>query len=317
MLEHNNHGELNLEKYNNWVFDISSFSFIIISKVIFMQKKAVIQVMIAMFLWGTIGIFRRYILLPSSVLAFSRGIIGALFIFVFLKIKKYKMPAIENKKLLWLLVLSGALMGLNWLLLFESYNYTSVAVATLCYYMQPVMIILVSPFLFNETLTKKKIICVVIAVIGMILVSSVVESEVTGILGIVLGLSAAVLYGTVVLMNKWLQGVDTYMRTMVQLLSAAVIMIPYMIITKDVVGMQMDLVSSSMLVFVGVLHTGVAYALYFGAIPKVKAQTLALFGYLDPVVAILLSALVLHEPLSLFGIIGAICILSSTLLSEW
>ena len=282
-----------------------------------MQKKAVIQVMIAMFLWGTIGIFRRYILLPSSVLAFSRGIIGALFIFVFLKIKKYKMPAIENKKLLWLLVLSGALMGLNWLLLFESYNYTSVAVATLCYYMQPVMIILVSPFLFNETLTKKKIICVVIAVIGMFLVSGVVESEVTGIVGIVLGLSAAILYGTVVLMNKWLQGVDTYMRTMVQLLSAAVIMIPYMIITKDVVGMQMDLVSSSMLILVGVLHTGVAYALYFGAIPKVKAQTLALFGYLDPVVAILLSALVLHEPLSLFGIIGAICILSSTLLSEW
>ena len=282
-----------------------------------MQKKAVIQVMIAMFLWGTIGIFRRYILLPSSVLAFSRGIIGALFIFVFLKIKKYKMPAIKNKKLLWLLVLSGALMGLNWLLLFESYNYTSVAVATLCYYMQPVMIILVSPFLFNETLTKKKIICVVIAVIGMFLVSGVVESEVTGIVGIVLGLSAAILYGTVVLMNKWLQGVDTYMRTMVQLLSAAVIMIPYMIITKDVVGMQMDLVSSSMLILVGVLHTGVAYALYFGAIPKVKAQTLALFGYLDPVVAILLSALVLHEPLSLFGIIGAICILSSTLLSEW
>lgn len=272
---------------------------------------------ISMVIWGTIGIFRRYIDLPSSMLAFGRGVIGVAFLFVLLKVKGHTLTKINSKKMVFLLVLSGMLMGLNWLLLFEAYNYTSVAVATLCYYMQPVMIILVSPLLFKESLTKKKIVCVMVAVFGMVLVSGVLESEVSGLLGIVLGLSAACLYGTVVLMNKWLKDVDTYLKTMIQLASAALIMVPYMVVSNDIASVHFDVTSILMLVFVGVVHTGVAYALYFGAIGKIKAQTVALFSYLDPVVAILLSALVLHEPLSLLGIIGSVCILSSTIVSEW
>ncbi|MBR5795701.1 MAG: DMT family transporter [Erysipelotrichaceae bacterium] len=282
-----------------------------------MQKKAVIHVILSMILWGTIGIFRRYIDLSSSLLAFARGIVGALFLYVFLKIRKYNLPKIQSKKQIWLLILSGALMGLNWLCLFEAYNYTSVATATLCYYMQPIMIVLVSPVLFKEKLTSKKLLCVAVALLGMVFVSGVLETQVGGFLGIVLGLLAAVLYGIVVIMNKFITNVDSYQKTMIQLFSAAFIMIPYMIITSDTIVISMDVVSILMLLIVCIVHTGIAYALYFGAIPHIKTQTVALLSYLDPVVAILLSAIVLQEPLTILGIIGAICILGSTIVSEW
>lgn len=281
-----------------------------------MQKKAVIHVILSMILWGTIGIFRRYIDLSSSLLAFARGIVGAFFLYVFLKIRKYNLPKIQSKKQIWLLILSGALMGLNWLCLFEAYNYTSVATATLCYYMQPIMIVLVSPVLFKEKLTSKKLLCVAVALLGMVFVSGVLETQVGGFLGIVLGLLAAVLYGIVVIMNKFITDVDSYQKTMIQLASAACIMVPYMIITSDTLVISMDVVSILMLLIVCIVHTGIAYALYFGAIPHMKTQTVALLSYLDPVVAILLSAIVLQEPLTILGIIGAICILGSTIVSE-
>ena len=57
-----------------------------------------------------------------------------------------------------LLILSGALIGFNWILLFEAYNYTTVATATLCYYMQPTIVILLSPLFFRERLTAKKLV---------------------------------------------------------------------------------------------------------------------------------------------------------------
>ena len=280
-----------------------------------MKNKSLWMVITSMVLWGTIGIFRRYIALPSSVIAFARGMIGAGFLIVFCKVRGIKLPKISSNKTVGLLVLSGMLMGLNWLLLFEAYNYTSVATATLCYYMQPVMIILVSPILFKEALTKRKVICVVVAVFGMLLVSGVIGSEIYGLVGIVFGLLAALLYGIVVIMNKWLQKVDTYQKTIIQLFSAALIMIPYMILVEDM-QFVMDTVSMGMLVFVGVVHTGIAYALYFGAIGKLKTQTVALFSYLDPVVAIVLSAVVLHESMSVLSIVGAVCILGSLVVGE-
>ena len=279
------------------------------------KNKALGMVITSMVIWGTIGIFRRYIALPSSVIAFARGIIGSVFLIILCKVKGISLKQVPSKKMVGLLVLSGVLMGINWLLLFEAYNYTSVATATLCYYMEPVIVILVSPILFKEALTKRKIICVAVALFGMLLVSGVIGSEIYGLLGIVLGLAAALLYGTVVIMNKWLQGVDTYQKTIIQLLSAAMIMIPYMLFVEDM-HIVTDTVSIGMLLFVGIVHTGIAYALYFGAIPKLKTQTVALFSYLDPVVAIVLSAVVLHESMSVLSIIGAICILGSLIVGE-
>ena len=203
------------------------------------------------------------------------------------------------------------------MLLFEAYNHTTVAVATLCYYMQPTIVMLASPLLLREKLTKRKAICAMIAVIGMVLVSGVTEGggERTGHLkGVLLGLGAAVCYASVI-MNKKITGVDAYRKTTIQLLCAGLVMIPYMVLTDGFGSNVFNAWTIALVVIVGIVHTGFAYVLYFGSMDGLKAQSIAMLSYIDPVTALLLSALVLREPPTA-GVVGAIMILFSAILAE-
>ena len=141
-----------------------------------MANKAKLELIASMFIFGTIGIFVRHIPLPSSMIALARGFVGAFFVLLFVYLKKSKLDKSAIKKNFVMLALSGAFIGINWILLFESYNYTTVATATLCYYMQPIFVILASPFLLKEKLTVKKVACVVVALIGMVFVSGVLQT---------------------------------------------------------------------------------------------------------------------------------------------
>ena len=283
------------------------------------DRRSVIMIVASMLIFGTIGLFRRYIPCTSAFLAFVRGILGGLLLLVFTRIRKKdtgeKLP---RQAMIWLAV-SGAVIGINWMLLFEAYNHTTVAVATLCYYMQPTIVMLVSPLLFRERLTKRKAICAVIAVIGMVLVSGVIESGGAGtgnLKGVLLGLGAAVCYASVIIMNKKITGVDAYRKTTIQLLCAGLVMVPYMLLTDGFGKTEFSAGTIALLVIVGIVHTGFAYVLYFGSMDGLKAQSIAMLSYIDPVTALLLSALVLREPLSAAGVVGAIMILFSAVFAE-
>lgn len=281
------------------------------------MKKSKYLLILCMFIFGTIGLFRKQIDLPSSVLAMTRGFIGSIFILVFMRIKHLRVSIDNIKNNFIPIVLSGAFIGFNWILLFEAYEYTTVAIATLCYYMAPILVIIASFFIFKEQITKKKAICILFAMIGMILVSGVFDSnQVIQLKGILFGLGAAILYASVILMNKGIKDIRAYDKTIVQLFVAAIVLIPYILLTEDVTSIQMDGISIAFILLVGIVHTGIAYALYFSSMKDLEAQTIALYSYIDPCVAIFLSAFVLREQLSLLGIVGAIIVLGSTLISE-
>ena len=283
------------------------------------ETNAKVSLILAMVIFGTIGIFRKYIPLPSGIVACARGILGVAFLLVFIKIKKIKMDREAIKKHLWILLVSGGFIGLNWGLLFESYRYTSVAVATLCYYMAPIFVMIVSPFLLKEKLTVKKVLCVIVALIGMVFVSGVLDggiSDVSEMKGILFGLGAAALYATVIMMNQKLREVPTYDKTIMQLGAAAVVLIPYILFVEDLSAVVLTPLIVFMLIIVGVVHTGIAYALYFGSMNGLKAQTVALFSYIDPIVAIILSAMFLKEPMTIYSAIGAVLVLGATMISE-
>ena len=283
------------------------------------ETNAKASLILAMVIFGTIGIFRKYIPLPSGIVACARGILGVAFLLIFIKIKKIKMDGKAIKKHLAILLVSGGFIGLNWVLLFESYRYTSVAVATLCYYMAPIFVMIVSPFLLKEKLTGRKMLCVIVALIGMVFVSGVLDGGITDISelkGILFGLGAAALYASVVMMNQKLRGVPTYDKTIMQLGAAAVVLIPYILFVEDLSAVTLTPLMAIMLIIVGVVHTGIAYALYFGSMNGLKAQTVALFSYIDPIVAIILSALFLKEPMTVYSAIGAVLVLGATMISE-
>ena len=281
-------------------------------------RRAMGALVLSMVIFGTIGIFRRHIDLPSSVIAMMRGFIGTAFLLIFVLLRGQKIDGPAIKKNLKMLVLSGAVMGFNWILLFEAYRYTSVATATLCYYMAPILMMLASPVLLKERLTKKKIVCMLAALVGMIPVSGVLEAgfHAGELRGVLLGLGAAALYATVVLINKTVKDIGAYDKTIVQLFAAAVSIVPYVLATENLSALTLTGGSLAMMLFVGVVHTGATYALYFGTTHLLSAQTLAIVSYVDPVVAILLSAVLLGESLTPLGAAGAVLVLGAMLISE-
>ncbi len=284
------------------------------------DTKAKLALISSMTIFATIGIFRKFIPLPSSTVAMVRAVIGTVFLVLLILIRGSKISFESVKKNALPLCLSGLFLGFNWILLFEAYNYTTVATATLCYYMAPVILILISPIAFKEKLTIPKLLCAVVAVGGMTLVSgffSTNEGGANTTKGIFLGLFAAVLYAAVVTCNKKLKDISAFDRTTVQLGLSAIILVPYTFIVEDFSAVEITPVTIIMLVVVGVVHTGIAYALYFGCIDKLKTQTVALYSYIDPVGAVLLSALLLKEPMGLLEILGAVLILGATLISEF
>lgn len=283
------------------------------------ENKAKAAFIMSMFIFGTIGIFRRYIPLPSGVIAMTRGFIGMLFIIFFVKLKGKNINWVNIKGNMPLLPVSGALIGFNWILLFEAYRYTSVAVATLCYYMAPVFVILASPLLFRENISVKKLCCVAAALAGMVLVSGVYGADFGGIgelKGVLCGLGAAVFYACVVILNKFIKNISPYEKTAVQLGSAGLVVVPYVLYAESMADITVSAFIICMVLIVGIFHTGFAYVLFFGSMAKLKAQTIALFSYIDPVVAIILSVMILHEGMSVAEAAGAVLILCAAVASE-
>ena len=285
--------------------------------------NAKIKIITAMVTFGTIGVFVRYIPLPSSIIALVRGVLATIFLLTVMAAGKRRPDRTAIRRNLALLVISGGMIGFNWILLFEAYNYTSVAVATLCYYLAPVFVIIASPFVLGEKLTMRKTLCVISALAGMVMVSGVIQNYVSGgnaedlnLTGVLLGIGAGALYATIILMNKKLKNISSYDTTVMQLAAASIVLVPYCLLTVDIGSLEVTPGSAVLLVIVGIVHTGIAYVLYFGSIKELPAQTVANFSYIDPILAVLLSAFLLKESMDMLSISGAILILGSTFVSE-
>lgn len=286
-----------------------------------MQKRTTAygMLIISMCAFGSIGIFVHYIPLSSSIIALVRGAIGALFLLPICYITRKGDSLYNIKRNLPLLLLSGAFIGFNWLLLFESYRFTTVSTATLCYYMAPVFVTLFSPLFLKEKLTVKKTVCVIAAVIGMLFVSGVLQngfSKLSELKGILCGLGAAMLYAAIILLNTKIKQISPYDKTTIQLAAAAVVMLPYCLLNESGGIPALNTTTVILLLIVAILHTGICYTLYFGSMQYLPAQTTAMCSYIDPVIAVILSALLLKEPFSVHHAIGAVLILGAAFIGE-
>ena len=283
------------------------------------NRLSLLKLIAASVIFGTIGFFRNGIPLSSAALACFRGLAGALFLLAYARLRRVRLfRGIRGGQVL-ALAGTGAVMGLNWILLFEAYRYIPVSQATLCYYMQPSIVMLLSPLILKERMTAKSAVCVVLSALGMVLVSGVAGTappKGEALLGIALGLGAACLYACVIFLNKTLSGIDVYEKTILQLAGAAVILLPYLIFVERPDFSGLEPVSVLLLLTVGLVHTGLAYVLYFGSMDALKARTIALVSYLDPISALLLSALLFGERLTAGELCGAFLILVSAAAAE-
>ena len=273
----------------------------------------------SMGIWGSLGLFIRGIPLPSSVIANFRGIVGAAFLLLVMLLGRLPFSRRAVRRNALYLGLSGLMLGFNWILLFESYRYTTIAVATLCYYLAPIIVVALSPLVFKEKLSFFRGLCVLAALFGMVFVSGVAGSGPTApgqIRGIVLALGAAVLYASIVILNKKMRDISGMERTVVQLGISALVLLPYNLLTVQSPLPELDSFALMLLLAVGIIHTGLAYYMYFGCMDVLPSQTVAMLAYVDPVVAVLLSALVLKEPMSSGMWLGAALVIGAAVLLE-
>ncbi len=271
----------------------------------------------SMIIFGTLGLFVRNISVSSGELALYRAVLATLLIAVFLLVTKQKIPFANIKKQVPLLLISGAAMGINWILLFEAYKYTTVSVATLSYYFAPVIVTVVCPIIFKENLTGKQILCFIMSTLGLALITGIGGAGGNrDFVGILFGLGAAVFYACVVLLNKFIKNVEGIHRTFLQFLSAVVVLIPYVLLTSGITLEALNSIGWANLIIVGIIHTGVTYCMYFSSLKELPGQKAAILSYIDPLVAVLISVTVLGETMTLWQIVGGILILGFTLWNE-
>ena len=281
-------------------------------------NRSRLQLIFSMLLFGTIGTLARYINMPSSIICLGRAFFGVITILILLGARKEKPDAEAIRRNFWWLLLSSTLMCCNWICQFEAYKYTTIATATLCYYMQPVFYILAGAVVLREKLTTKKVACVAVAFCGMILVSGVLQIgfHISELKGAVFGVTGGFFYAMVVLINKYMKDISPVNTTIMQLALVSVIMLPYSAATGAFSEVNVTLIGVICLLILGVLHTGIGYIIYFDAVNKLPAQTVGILSYIDPVEAVMLSAFLLKEPVNIYTVIGAVMILGAAAVSE-
>lgn len=282
--------------------------------------KDKIKIITAMLIFGSIGIFVKKINLSSSEIAFLRGIIGSVFLICtsFLVGKNISFKAIKQNIIL--LILSGTAIGVNWILLFQSYKYTTISNATLSYYFAPVFVLILSPVVLKEKLSAVKSGCIGAAMVGLFLVVNTGGGSISGIYnhpkGITYGLLAAAFYASAILINKFIKNLSGFETTLIQLMAAALVLLPYVFIKDKMNFSGIDSGSLVFIIIIGIIHTGIAYFLYFTSLKELKAQTIAIVSYIDPIFAVIFAAIFLGESMSFIQILGGVLILGSTFLSE-
>lgn len=282
------------------------------------KGNAKVMMIIAMSLFGTLGVSTYFINLPASLIVTGRGLIGSAFLLLMIYLSGSRLSQDDIYGNMFTLICSGVCLGLNWLFLFEAYKSIEISVATVLNYLTPALVILISPLVFKIGITLTKLGCALLALLGLVLVTGVIQDGVDNIntYGIVCGIMAAVFYTGLVVFNKKLKSIGSYDRTFVQLLIAGLVIAVYSLFTVDFGSLEIDAASIVLLVVIAVFQTAVAFTLYFGSLAFLDAPDAVMYGYIEPVISIFLSVVILHEDLGPIGWAGAALILGSTFVSE-
>lgn len=277
------------------------------------------QLLISMILSGTLGVLMHYVTFPSSVSAFSRALISTPFLLLVIHSKKQRLNIKAIRKNGLLLFLTGLMIAGSWIFMFEAYKYAPVSIVTLCSYLSSIFLLIAAPIVLKERISLPKCLCVLTALVGVLIISGSADlgvQEGLDIRGILFSMGASLSNTSLILLSKKIRNISAYDQTVVQFAAAGVVMFPYALLTGGFSGLQLDGMSVLMLLIVGIVNTGICYVMYFDAMPKVPAQTIAIYNYVPSLVSMVLSAIVLGERLTPGNLCGGALILTAAVISN-
>lgn len=268
---------------------------------------------LSLLIFGTNGFYVSHISLAASHIVLMRTLIGgALLTLLVLLRGGFDKTSIYEERIP--LLIGGTTLGLNWIALFEAYRVLNVSLATLIYYVGPILVLLCSPILFHEKLTGRKWISVLIVAIGLVNISGSIVVTGMNIPGLGIAMISAFLYAVLIVFNKQITRTSGMQTAAVELNVAFAVVLMYALSTAGIP--HITLRDLPYIVVIGFVNTGVAYLLYFSGLQKLSGQSVALISYLDPVSALLFSALLLHEVMTSAQAIGAVLIIGGAMLGE-
>ena len=279
------------------------------------MNKSTLRYVAALLLFGSNGIVASMITMTSREIVMFRTIIGSIFLIILYLVSGQKFTFLKHRRSFVFLILSGCSMGVSWLFLFEAYQRIGVSIASLGYYCGPVIVMALAPVLFHEKLTRQKLICFFAVFLGIILVNSNAFHESADWIGIFCALMSALMYASMVSCNKKAEEISGMENATLQLTIAFLAVFIYVVYQQ---GLHFDLQSSDLLplLILGFVNTGIGCFLYFSSIGKLRVQTIAILGYLEPLSAILFSVIFLQEYMLPLQIAGAVLILSGAMGAE-
>lgn len=280
-----------------------------------MKDTFFLKYIVALILFGSNGIVASYISMTSYEIVFTRTLIGSLFLILIFLFSRQKVRAWRNKQHFMYLVTSGMAMGTSFMCLFESYVQAGVCIATLAYCCGPVIVMMLSPLLFKEKITVVKLLGFLAVVLGMVCINGYSMSQGTVSLGILYGISAAFLYAVMVVFNKKATSITSLENPMWQLLISFVTVAVFLGLKQ---GLVLHLTFEDLLpiLLLGIVNTGVGCYFYFSSIGQLNVQTVAICGYLEPLSALLFSAMILGEALNSLQWFGAALVLGGAAFGE-
>ena len=279
------------------------------------MKSSYYKYFAALLLFGSNGIVASNINLPSYEIVLLRLLLGSLFLIAVFMASGQKFTFYRNKHTCLYLFISASAMGASWMLLYEAYHQVGVSIASLAYYCGPVIVMILSPFLFRETLTWPKIAGFLTVLAGMCLVNLQALDEGKTIWGLFCGLMSAFMYALMVTANKKAKPESGLENSLLQLVIGSFIVVAFVSMQKNFV-LSLKTIDWIPVLLLGLLNTGIGCYLYFSSITDLPVQTVAICGYLEPLSAIVFSVLFLHEILLPLQMLGAVLILGGAIFGE-
>lgn len=280
------------------------------------MKNAYIKFILATVIFGTNGIIASHIPLSSYEIVLTRTVLGGLFL-LFLATWRHEWGSLRHvarSSLAWL-ILSGIFLAGNWLFLYEAYQQIGVSLATLMCYCGPILIMILSYFVFHEPFTLPKVAAMVIVTIGILCINGA-DFQAHGLSwGLACGFLSALCFALLIIAMKKVSGVGGILSPACQLLVASLV-VAAVTLSMPAAPVSLDMTNIACMICLGIVNTGLGYYLYFSGVQRLSAQSVSICGYLEPFTALALSAIILGESLTFLQWIGAACILGGVALSE-
>lgn len=271
--------------------------------------------LLALLLFGSNDIVANHIGLTSYQIVLLRSALGSLLLTGIFFLSGHKPTAMRHKKDALFIILSGLAMAADWLFLFEAYAHIGVSLGMLINYFGPAIVMALSPLVFKERLRSPKISALIAALVGVSLISGQAALGGVNTWGFICAGLSAVCYAAMVMLNKMSKQVTGLENATLQLFSA---LIAAAIFVGGKHGFSMDIAAGSWLpiLWIGLFNTGGGCYFYFSSIGKLPVQTVAICGYLEPLSAVALSTIILHERMLPLQILGAVLIIGGAAFGE-